>query len=215
MVTNYQEAKLQNREALRRGLLDAASRLLAEKGPEALNVREVAKEVNASTKVLYTLFGSKEGLLDALSQEGFERLKTSFEAIKVGPPLERLELIGRTYREFALDNPHYYAILMNLHNGGYKPSEQNLQMAVDTFEVLQHCIQECLNGGIMTGEAELITVAIWASLHGEISLELGGNLHKYPVGWREQLFELTLQNIIKSFFSKKYLLKILGANTPY
>lgn len=212
MVTNFQSAKIQNREALRQGLLDAASRLLAEKGLEALNMREVAKEINASTKVLYTLFGGKEGLLDALYQEGFIRLRAALEAVSSKEPLARLGLISQVYRQFALENPHYYAILMNLYNKGYKPSEQSMQLASDSFEVLGECIQECIDANIMTGEAEMISITLWACMHGEISLELGGNFYKYSQSWREQLFEMTVQNIIKGFFSKAYLLKTLGVS---
>src|SRR5918993_359272 len=72
--TPYERAQHKGQEALRRALLDAASGLLLEEGPGALTMRRVAGAGGCSTTVLYTMFGGKEGLADALYREGFERL---------------------------------------------------------------------------------------------------------------------------------------------
>ena len=77
VVTNYQEERSRGREALRRGLLDAAGRLLVEEGPGALSMRRISRQVNCSTKVLYTMFGGKRELVEELWLEGFDRLRRS------------------------------------------------------------------------------------------------------------------------------------------
>ena len=56
-------------EATRATLRAVAEQLVAEGGAPALSVRAVAKKAGTSTRAVYSLFGSKEGLLvDALAE---------------------------------------------------------------------------------------------------------------------------------------------------
>ena len=58
----------------RETLLDAALRLLEERGPGALRIRDLAAAAEQSTMGVYTHFGSKQGLLEQLYLHGFRRL---------------------------------------------------------------------------------------------------------------------------------------------
>ena len=62
----------QTRESLRA----AAEQLFSgERGPSGVSVRAVAERVGTSTRAIYSLFGSQEGLLvDALGQRAYELL---------------------------------------------------------------------------------------------------------------------------------------------
>ena len=62
-------------EATRERLLDAAERLSATHGWEALTVRGIAEEAGTSTRAVYALFGSKQGLEQALHEVMFTRLR--------------------------------------------------------------------------------------------------------------------------------------------
>ena len=127
MVTDYRREREESREALRLGILDAAGRLLAQEGPQALSMRRVAREVNASTQVLYTMFGGKDGLANELFLEGFERLTGAHGA---GPrsedPLRRLYERAEAYFENALANPNYYRVMFFDAIPGFRPSEETL-----------------------------------------------------------------------------------------
>ncbi|HEU4841752.1 MAG TPA: helix-turn-helix domain-containing protein, partial [Ilumatobacteraceae bacterium] len=54
-------------------LLEAAARVLAEEGRDAVTARRLATEVGASTMAVYTHFGSMDELLLGLWREGFRR----------------------------------------------------------------------------------------------------------------------------------------------
>jgi AcrR family transcriptional regulator len=150
IVTNYKEARARSREALRRGLLDAAGRLLTSEGPGALRVRRVAREVNCSTKVIYTMFGGKEGLVEELYLEGFERLGGALEAVPHGEnPLAYLGALGRAYRESALANPTHYAVMFGRPIPEFTPSPSSLRRARSTFEVLEEAVSWCMEAGIL------------------------------------------------------------------
>src|SRR3954463_10061296 len=93
-------------------LLDAALRLLEERGPGALRIRDLSEATGKSTMGVYTHFGSKQGLLEQLYLHGFRRLE---DGLKTVAPAEdrRQELLAfaLAYREFALDNEALYGLM--------------------------------------------------------------------------------------------------------
>src|SRR5687767_3797734 len=68
----------------RETLLEAALRLLEERGPGGLRVRDLATATGQSTMGIYTHFGSKQGLLEELYLDGFRRLAEHLEEVPSG-----------------------------------------------------------------------------------------------------------------------------------
>jgi AcrR family transcriptional regulator len=69
-------------DTIRLALLDAAETLITEGGAAALSVRTVAESVNTSTRAVYSLFGSKAGLLEALAVRLFELLSAAVDRVE-------------------------------------------------------------------------------------------------------------------------------------
>src|ERR687890_1552652 len=89
----------------RETLLDAALRLLEERGPGALRIRDVAAAAGQSTMGVYTHFGSKQGLLEQLYLHGFERLEERLNSVPAdGQGRQGLLEFALAYRQFALDH---------------------------------------------------------------------------------------------------------------
>ena len=64
-------------ESTRVALLAAAETIVADRGAGALSVRAVADAAGTTTRAVYSLFGSKDGLLvEALARDAFEFLHT-------------------------------------------------------------------------------------------------------------------------------------------
>lgn len=104
-VTKFRAAQDLHQQTLRQGILDDASNLLIREGPSALTMRRIAQTVGCSTTVLYTMFGSKQGLVDELYLRGFDILRQALEAVvHPGNPQDYLFALGRAYRSFALAN---------------------------------------------------------------------------------------------------------------
>jgi len=61
-------------------LLDAAESLIAGEAVESLSVRRLAEAAGTSTRAIYSLFGSREGLLDALGARAFDWLTRELDA---------------------------------------------------------------------------------------------------------------------------------------
>jgi AcrR family transcriptional regulator len=92
-------------------LLAVAERLLQERGTAALSLREVADGAGTSTQALYTLFGSKEGLLGALGAHAMELLRAGGDAVPTtDDPREDLVNGALMYRRFALDHPALFEV---------------------------------------------------------------------------------------------------------
>ncbi|MGH3855010.1 MAG: TetR/AcrR family transcriptional regulator, partial [Pseudonocardiaceae bacterium] len=69
-MTRQRTPTLEVREAL----LRAARELLDERGPDALAIRDIAARAGVAPMGVYNRFGSKDGILNALLQQGFDEL---------------------------------------------------------------------------------------------------------------------------------------------
>lgn len=99
-------------ERTRVALVAAAERLLARGGLVALSVRGVAGEAGTTTRAVYSVFGSKAGLLEALAERTFEVLAEGLEGVpETDDPAADLIAAGSVmYRDFVREHPWLYRI---------------------------------------------------------------------------------------------------------
>jgi AcrR family transcriptional regulator len=99
-------------EATARALLDAAEELIQAGGVAALTVRGVADRVGTTTRAVYSLFGSRDGLLVALGVRAFEILEVGVRAVAEtdDPASDLVEAGVSVFRPFAIDHPALYRI---------------------------------------------------------------------------------------------------------
>ncbi|MCG5212515.1 TetR/AcrR family transcriptional regulator [Streptosporangium sp. KLBMP 9127] len=176
MSSAYEQAQQAGQGAVRAAICDAAIELLVAEGPAALTVRRIASAVGCSTKVIYTLFGGKDGLVEELWREGFTRFGQALGGVRRdADPVAYLEAIGRAYRAYALAEPHYYRIMFEGVVPGFEPSPTARQDARETFAVPVSAVEECLKAGLFA-EADAVEIAdtLWIAAHGVVSLELAG-----------------------------------------
>ena len=108
----------------RETLLDAALRLLEERGPGALRIRDVAAAAEQSTMGVYTHFGSKQGLLEQLYLHGFRRLEDRLSGVPSdGQGRQELLAFALAYRAFALDNEALYGLMFERATPDFVPSD--------------------------------------------------------------------------------------------
>jgi AcrR family transcriptional regulator len=157
-------------------LIDVAAQHLAEKGPQALSARRIAAEVGTSTMAVYTHFGGMSGLVREMVREGFARLQHRLTKVsRTADPVADMALLGRAYRQNALDNPHLYAVMF----GGSAPAwfqlaEEDRQHGRYTLVNVVECARRCIVAGrFVLGDAELVAHQMWTATHGLVTLELG------------------------------------------
>ena len=155
-------------------LVVAALALLEEEGLASLTVRSVASRAEVAPMGVYSRFGSKDGLLEALFVHGFHELEAAIEPPPSPSPISRLREGCAGYRKFAIDNPQLYHLmfeqmmLLDL-------SAEAQDAAKRTFVILIDRVQDAMNSGDLT-EANSTEIAqqMWSAMHGAVSLEIAG-----------------------------------------
>jgi len=178
--------------------MSAASRLLADEGPEALTVRRIAAAAGVSTMGVYSRFGNKDGVVDALYREGFEGL---LEAMTAPPetddPMVDLRACCGSYRAFAQAHATHYRIMFEGAVPGFEPTLESLTVAAATFEELAHRVARCVDAGLLTGgRPHEIAASLWATSHGLVSLELSCHMPESAGG---DPYDRTTAALIRGF----------------
>ncbi len=157
-------------------LLASAAEILESEGPEALSVRRIAAAAGVAPMGVYNHFDSKNGIIEALFIQGFERLRQALTTIaEIQDPYEALREAGRRYRALAKAHPMVYQLMFLRTLPGYEPSLAALEVAARAFDSLVAAVQRAMAAGVIA-EGPLTETAqlIWASIHGWVSLELLG-----------------------------------------
>ncbi|GAA2831303.1 TetR/AcrR family transcriptional regulator [Nonomuraea rubra] len=173
--------------ALRQDLLDAALRILREQGAPSLTLRRVADAAATSTMGIYTCFGSRAGLLEAVYEHGFhllhEALTTSLNG-HTDPPA-RIMAIAYGYRRFALTHPALYALMFERPLPDFDPSpEQRHDALRRCFGLLVEATTAATRAGLIrSSNPERSAYLVWTTIHGLVSIELTCSLRTPLPGW--------------------------------
>ena len=201
-------------EDLRERLLSIAEKLLQDKGPDKFSIRELARLGNISTMGIYTAFGGRIGVMDALYEAGFARLYQWEKSIE-NPDDPYAWLIDKlyVYRKFALENVGLYRLMF----GGarrFQPAPASTQYsslvvpvetAYPAFNALVSTLSACKQAGLLADDREPDEIAFstWATLHGLVSLEIAGYVDEDLAKTRfDSGVETILRSLVKPEFRK-------------
>ncbi|MGH3787904.1 MAG: TetR/AcrR family transcriptional regulator [Pseudonocardiaceae bacterium] len=161
-------------DALRIRLLDTAGELLTSEGPAALSLRRLAAAAGTSTSAVYALFGGKPGILRALFIEAFTRFAAHLDtATPSDDPMADLLALARAYRASALADPHLYTVMFGSPVSGFEPAPQDWAHAEATFIPLLDTVRRATAAGLLRATDPIsLATALWANVHGLVSLEL-------------------------------------------
>lgn len=187
-------------EATATALLGAAERIVAREGLDALSVRRVADEVGTTTRAVYSLFGSKEGLLVALATRAFELIRTGIVAHPdTDDPAGDLVDAGVTvFRAFAIEHPALFRIgvLRDLPHPQLGP--QFAEAARAAFNGLVAKVERLDAAGLLGGRSAAdAAVQFHACCEGLTTVELRKTL--IPKGEEERMWRDTLGALVAGF----------------
>ena len=162
-------------ETMRDRVLRVADELLDAAGPDALSLRKIADLADTSTQAVYTQFGGKPGLADAMYRSGYQRLADELDALpEIADPVERMRALSLAYRRVALANPEHYKLMTGRPIVDYDPPRDSLRFAGSTMEPLVDAVREACASGALDGDPRTVATRLWAAGHGRVSLELHG-----------------------------------------
>ena len=104
--------ELIERSDVRLRIVNAASRLLQEKGAAALTTRGVADAADVQAPTIYRLFGDKDGLIDAVAEHVMAtHVSAKASASLSDDPVEALRESWQTHIDFGLANSELFGML--------------------------------------------------------------------------------------------------------
>ncbi len=189
----------------RETLLDAALRLVEERGPGALRIRDLAAAAEQSTMGVYTHFGSKQGLLEQLYLHGFRRLEDRLDSVPAhGQGRQGLLAFALAYRAFALDNEALYGLMFERAAPDFVPSDTSRLAGLSTFQMLATRVADWQPDVTdPAAEAHLL----WATMHGLVSIELthkrwGGPLVAHLQGDPERNYATAIGSLLEALHDR-------------
>lgn len=97
---------------LRARALDAAMELVVARGPDGVNLREIASELNTGPASLYYHFKNKDALLAEVAAAGFRTLEAAvIRAYDDGQNRAPIRACGYAYLLFMRENPMLYKLM--------------------------------------------------------------------------------------------------------
>lgn len=172
-------------------LLDTAEDLIAEHGPQALSVRGLADTAGTSTRAVYSLFGSKAGLLAALATRLFEMLAAAVDATPrtADPVADIITASLDGFRRVALEHPALYRLVFlqvvpDLELG--QPFTDAADAAFGRLEELLHRLGT--TSGLLGHSPGQAARTVHALTEGLATMELRGGLRRdAEETWRNAL----------------------------
>jgi AcrR family transcriptional regulator len=155
------ERKVRDKQTRRAHIISAARRIAEIEGWPSVTVRRLSDEISYSQPVLYSHFGSREGILAAVAVEGFEELGLALEKVRRRVIRRRaVEAVASAYLEFAAASPALYEAMFSL--GLTVPFDDTATPGALRFAFAQ--LMELFGG--RSPEREVLAELFWASLHG-------------------------------------------------
>lgn len=155
-------------------LIAAARELIEEDGEDGLTVRAVATRAGVAPMGVYSRFGGKPGLTEALFVDGFVQLRETVMSASGPDAIARLRTGCLAYRDFAITHPHLYDLMFRRMKS-LDLSEASIQTAIDTFGVLAQRVRDAMDAGLLSGGDEVeVAQRLWNGLHGGVLLETAG-----------------------------------------
>lgn len=181
----------------RAAILAAALRILGSDDHSALTVRRVAAEAGCSTIGVYTWFGGKAGLVDAILIDGFESFATALQsARRKRGPFGTLMAQGFAYRAWALANPTHYQVMFMQAVPGHVPGEAANAAGRVAFETLRAEVERLHDAGVIAHqETDAVAMAIWGTVHGLAAIEIAHvepQAHAHDASLHQRSFNLAM-----------------------
>lgn len=166
------------RQPLSREAISAAAReILVNEGLHSVSLRRVAGSLGVTAPALYAHVVDKRDLLQGIAEQEFESLLDRFRSIADADPVERLRKQGRTYIEYACENPDLFRAMFlfrpELTSEGRGDAPPLASRALQSFT-------DTVRAGVDQGrfpsdtDPRLLGLTVWTAVHGAATALLSG-----------------------------------------
>lgn len=189
-------------------IVAAARSLFAAEGTDNVSMRKIAGRVGITQAAIYQHFENKEAIFFVIIEGFFADLLAALEAAiaKETEPLHRLRRSMRAYIEYGLSRPEEYRLVFMTPMSGlvraglavprtdearHTPSKGSL-----AFDVLDRAVRDvALAGRSRLADTDLLAEAVWAAMHGVVSLLITHD--QFPWTDRERIIDFQLDLVFR------------------
>jgi AcrR family transcriptional regulator len=173
---------------LRAALLREGHSLLAERGPDAFSLNELARRVGVSTAAPYRHFPDRDHLVDAIADDGYVIFGAALADAVAGSRDEADAVRGilLAYLNFAAEHAAYFSVMFR--DRGDRPND----VGPPTFVTFADAVVAAQGAGALDPAADprALGRALWSGVHGAATLEAAGGFAKLGLDVpREQLVD--------------------------
>jgi len=165
-------------EAIRNRLTELALQLYVREGLEGLSFRRLADLAGVSHTLPYGYFDGKEGLLVAVRvacTQRFERFVRAREKAGVDP-IAQIRLIAEAFVDFVEAHTAEYQLIFTMNQPPPDAFPELLAARRSFFDHAVSIVQRAVDQGRLRGNALELAHMFWFSLHGLMTLHVGGQL---------------------------------------
>ncbi|HEX2458980.1 MAG TPA: TetR/AcrR family transcriptional regulator [Vicinamibacterales bacterium] len=190
-------------EETRAALRAATEKVVTELGVGAFSVRGVAREVGTTTRAVYSLFGSKEGLLvDALAQSAYAFLADGMSELPAtDDPVADLVSVGVVFRALVLEHPAPYRIAFQRITPGFHAGPEVVEARERALAGLLRRVERLADAGLLVDKPVFeAAVEFNAMLEGLANAELRGTVFPtLAAGDEERTWREALLTVVRGF----------------
>ena len=175
-------------------IVEATRKALAERGYEALSMRDVAARAKITAAAIYRHFPNKNALVDYVVGDTLREFELHLmRAIAPLPPgsFERLAALGMAYIRSATEHEEHFKILFTRFRSG--PRQLADFPGQWGYPVLRQCVVEAMDAGtVRQADPDLVSFFLWSRVHGIAMLMLACD---FSDTLPAELGELTPENL--------------------
>jgi AcrR family transcriptional regulator len=185
-------------------ILAAAKAIHRHAGADGLSMRRIAARLGVTAPAIYHHFLNRDEILEAVSDEGFERLVARVErrSGKRGPLKQCLETLV-AYREFALDEPHVFAVMFITRRPRARrfPDDFAARRSA-AFSLLADRVAAAIQAReLRDDDFNEVALTLWAHAHGLILLQRAGRFGHQLAPYR-RAFDRSLDRLVSGLAAR-------------
>jgi AcrR family transcriptional regulator len=169
---------------LRQALIDATRQLLVEKGAEGFSLADACRLAGVTTAAPYKHFRSKQEILEAIVEQGFDTLSARSAAAvseKGQGTLAGLIAMGQAYLAFAVEETAVFRLMF-----GQNPAIKRVHQVEATgracfSNVIEQVAIYCAHNHV-EGDAKAMALELWTFVHGASCLVIDEDYEKVAPG---------------------------------
>jgi AcrR family transcriptional regulator len=188
-------------ESTERRLLAAAESLLGAEGVKAFSLRRIATAASSTQRAIYSCFGGKAGLLQALYDQAFRELTAVLDALPLTEDAAA-DLVGagvEGFRSWATGRPDLFRLLFES-----RPVEGIVEAgnpaAAEAWGRMEARVARCLAAsGRPADGARPFALAFHVCCEGLATAEMRGMFRALPDAEPNAIWRATLEAVVRGF----------------